>query len=88
MKCTFNSRITNQDTICMSLYKRIFPVWGERGDKKTIILKKNEKSSSNQNKIHVDKTIPTKIIYENNKPINTLLSTTIHTEQNHLQDID
>lgn len=26
-KCRFNSAVTNQDTICMSLYKRIFPKW-------------------------------------------------------------
>ena len=27
MKCTFDGHIKNQDTICLSLYKRIFPKW-------------------------------------------------------------
>ena len=27
MKCVFNQPIQQHDTICMSLYKRVFPVW-------------------------------------------------------------
>jgi len=31
MKCTFNDWIKHSDTICMPLYRRVFPNWFERG---------------------------------------------------------
>eukprot|EP01016_Furgasonia_blochmanni_P049608 TRINITY_DN754_c0_g1_i1.p1 TRINITY_DN754_c0_g1~~TRINITY_DN754_c0_g1_i1.p1 ORF type:complete len:114 (+),score=36.77 TRINITY_DN754_c0_g1_i1:49-342(+) len=32
MKCTFNNLIKPNDTICMNLYKRIFPKWNKEFD--------------------------------------------------------
>jgi hypothetical protein len=29
MKCHFSGSIYSHDTICMSLYKRVYPRWGE-----------------------------------------------------------